>query len=233
MPPQNTLLTPQLQAFSQLTDAAVTERVLAGDHALFELIMRRYNRRLFRVCFGILSDSALAEDAVQETYISAYRHLSQFRGPLGFGAWLTRIGSRAAIRILRQHSPLRAIGNGEESGHLPEPVAGPESDPEALTLERETAHILEQAVALLPREYRLVFILRDLEGLSVEETASSLEVSAGTVKSRLHRARKIVRTRCRLRLDDVKANVFPFAGARCDRIVASVFSALSELSPNR
>ena len=228
MQPYEKLLNKHLRAFSQLTDSEVIVRVLDGDLALFELIMRRYNGLLYRVARGILKYNGLAEDAVQETYLTAFRRLDQFRGPEGFGAWLTKICIRNALHILRRDSRLRAVGDDDGSDCLSKLSAAPSSEPEANTLARETAAVLEHAVESLPRDYRLVYILREIEGLNIQETAESLCINQGTVKSRLHRARQAVRSRCRYQLDDIKSQVYPFAGQRCDRIVRLVFSKLDQ-----
>lgn len=112
-------LSPHLQLFEMLSDSEVVARVLGGDHPLFELIMRRYNRRLFRLAYGILGDDLLAQDAVQDTYVSAFLHLNQFRGPDGFAAWLMRITTRAAFRIARKESGLRAVSVQFDTANLP------------------------------------------------------------------------------------------------------------------
>ena len=219
----------QLQAFARITDAQVVSRVLSGDHPLFELLMRRYNRRLFRVARAILMQDQLAEDAVQEAYISAFQNLHQFRGPHGFGAWLTRITARAALRIARRESPLRLVEDLDRvdtGGELVDTGAQTGVNPEITSMRRESVNQLEHAIDALPRDFRLVFILRELEEMSVEETARCLAIQPGTVKSRLHRARQILRKSFPGSREDLQLDVFRFAGRQCDRIVANVFRSL-------
>ncbi|MCU7945195.1 MAG: sigma-70 family RNA polymerase sigma factor, partial [Candidatus Thiodiazotropha sp. (ex Cardiolucina cf. quadrata)] len=193
-----------LQLFETLSDREVITRILAGDHPLYELIMRRYNRRLFRLAYAILGDDSLAQDAVQETYVSAFQHLNQFRGPNGFGAWLTCIASRIAFRIARKESGLHTVSliDNESIG------------PEQVSINDEMVRMLEKAVDSLPRDYRTVLMLREFEGLSTDETAKALDLNPATVKTRLHRAKGILRTRYKHRLDEVRSLAYPFAGTR-------------------
>ncbi|MEJ8567185.1 RNA polymerase sigma factor [Elongatibacter sediminis] len=223
-----TALKPHLEPFSALSDFEVAQRVLNGDMPLFELLMRRYNRRLFLVARSILKDDALAEDVVQESYLIAFEHLAQFKGPDGFGAWLVRIGSRQAMRMLRRRSRLGLVSN--EPGLADEAPAPARMEPEQIQIDREASHLLERELDRLPRDFRIIFVLRELEELSTAETAESLEITPGTVKSRLHRARSLLQLRLSRPLAAMKADAFPFAGTRCDRIVATVFERLSAKS---
>lgn len=214
-----------LQLFETLSDSEVITRIIAGDHPLYELIMRRYNRRLFRLAYGILNDDSLAQDAVQETYVSAFQHLNQFRGPNGFGAWLTRIASRIAFRIARKESGLHTVSLPTDSISL---IDKESIGPEQVSINDEMVRMLEKAVDSLPRDYRIVLMLREFEGLSTDETAKALDLNPATVKTRLHRAKGILRTRYKHRLDEVRSLAYPFAGTRCDAIVYRVFLILKQ-----
>jgi RNA polymerase sigma-70 factor (ECF subfamily) len=208
------------------TDEAVVTEVLTGDIARFELIMRRHNQRLFRMARAILCDDAEAEDAVQQAYISAYTHLGDFNGESAFSTWLTRITRNEALtrirrRARRSESPLD-IAN--EDVHTDE---GSNRSPEESVALGELTHVVERAIDALPEIYRVVFVMREVEGLDTADTAACLEVSEEVVKVRLHRARNHLQ---RALLDDVDArtpHAFVFLGERCNRIVAYVLSHLT------
>ena len=217
-------LNPKLKIFEALSDSEVVARVLQGDHPLFELLMRRYNRRLFRYSRGVLNDDALAQDAVQEAYLNAFKYLHQFRGPHGFGAWLMRITANSAIRIGRKESGIKLVGSPVDPDEL---SADGSAEPETLTIQAEAVRSLENAVDRLPRDYRVIFILRELEGMSIEETSRTLGVKPATVKSRLHRAKSILRKRFKYRLDEFRSLAYAFDGVRCDSIVQQVYLKLT------
>lgn len=212
-----------LRVYETLTDSEIVNRIRSGDLPLFELIMRRYNRRMFRYSRSILNDDSLAQDAMQEAYLNAFRYLDQFRGPDGFGAWLMRIASRSAIRISRKESRMRLVNSPLDPDQLPADETG---GPENTTLIAEMVSHAERAIDRLPRDFRVVFMLRELEGMNVEETATVLGINPATVKTRLHRAKSLLRDRIKLSTDRLRAQVYPFAGARCDAIVMQVFSRL-------
>ena len=212
------VLVPHLRHLAALSDGEVVARVLAGDKPLFELIMRRYNRRLFRAAWGILKDPEAAEDAVQEGYLIAFSKLEQIRDPERIGAWLTRTVVRLAMAQARTTE--------REQRRDPDDLTGGVTN-EAVTraARSEVAQLVEKALRGLPMDYRLVFILREMEELSTEETAKSLDLPVGTVKSRLHRAKDAMKTL----LDEqhgIRPDVLHFAGRRCDRVVARVFARL-------
>lgn len=217
-------LNPRLRIFEALSDGEVVTRVLQGDQALFELLMRRYNRRLFRYSRGILNDDTLAQDAVQEAYLNAFKYLHQFRGPHGFGAWLMRITTNSAIRIGRKESGIRLVGSSIDPDLL---RTDSSAEPETVTMRAEATRSLENAVDRLPRDYRVIFILRELEGMSIEETSSLLGIKAATVKTRLHRAKHILRQRFKYRLEEFRSMAYAFDGHRCDSIVTQVFRKLA------
>jgi RNA polymerase sigma-70 factor (ECF subfamily) len=203
------------------SDAEVIELVLAGATDRFEVLLRRYNQRLFRVARAILRDDAEAEDAVQQAYLAAFTALSQLSDRRRFAAWLTRITVREALR--RRGRPLQELELVDENDTLREP---PAKGPEERTACRELRDTLEAAIDALPVAYRTVLIMRDVQELSTRETAEALDVSEESVRVRLHRARRalklVLEERCGLAL----ADVFSFAGRRCDRISAAVMGAL-------
>jgi RNA polymerase sigma-70 factor (ECF subfamily) len=218
---------PSLQpatAPTALSDEEVVARVLEGDLSLFEILMRRYNQRLFRVARGILADDAEAEDVMQDAYVRAFRELASFRGEARFSTWLTRIACHEALaraRKRRRLVPINSIGGGEPPDP-PSGASGPEKDLE----NRELQAVLREAVEILPDPLRAVFCLREVEGLSTEETADALGLTAENVRVRLHRAKRSLRQTLDRRIGLEVRRLYLFDGARCDRVVAGVFARL-------
>lgn len=213
---------PDLEAISQIG---------TGNHRAFEGIMRRHNRRLFRIARAILKDEAEAEDTVQEAYLTAFRKLGDFRGPGGFPAWLSRITVNEALMRLRRRPATVAVESlegtaAEEEERAMVVLRSADPDPEQQAARREVRRFLEEAIDALPASFRPVFILRAVEQLSVEETAASLGIAAATVKTRFLRARHLLRRALETQLGAAAADAFPFAGERCDRIVAGVIERL-------
>ena len=218
------------------TDQEVVDRVRAGETALYEIIMRRYNQRLYRVTYAILRDSSEAEDVVQDAYVRAWQHLDQFAGYAPFSIWLTRIAVHEALRrvqLRKRSQQFDDIQHGEEDFMADSETNVPETslDPEQRASVAELGQLLEQAVLDLPEQYRAVIMMRDVEELTTAETAAALELTEQNVKVRLHRGRAMMRDRLFARVGASGKNAFPFMGARCDRVVQVVFSRLRELSP--
>jgi RNA polymerase sigma-70 factor (ECF subfamily) len=207
-----------------LSDEEVVARVLAGDTSLFEILMRRYNQRLFRVARGILADDAEAEDVMQEAYVRAFRELANFRGEARFSTWLTRIACHEALARARKGRRLVSLApiNGGEPPDPPSEASGPERQLE----NRELHAVLREAVELLPDPLRAVFCLREIEGLSTEQTADALDLSVENVRVRLHRAKRGLRQTLDERIGREVRRLYLFDGARCDRVVEKVFSRL-------
>ena len=184
--------------------------------------MQRYNQKLYRIVRGITGDDATAEDAIQQAYLSAYRHLGQLEGRARFGAWLKRIAVREALHIRRQNARFGALK--QEAGRanvVPFP-----SLPEQRLAAREWARLVETAIDELPDEYRAVLVMRTIEHLNTAETAELLGVSHELIRVRLHRARKLLSDRLYDRAGEALDEVYEFGGARCERIVAQVLAQL-------
>jgi RNA polymerase sigma-70 factor (ECF subfamily) len=207
-----------------LSDEEVVVRVLAGDASLFEILMRRYNQRLFRVARGILADDAEAEDVMQEAYMRAFRELASFRGEARFSTWLTRIACHEALARARKRRRLVSLApiDGGEPPDPPSEASGPERQLE----NRELHAVLREAVELLPDPLRAVFCLREIEGLSTEQTADALDLSVENVRVRLHRAKRGLRQTLDDRIGREVRRLYLFDGARCDRVVERVFARL-------
>jgi RNA polymerase sigma-70 factor (ECF subfamily) len=211
------------------TDEEVIERVKAGDTALYEIVMRRYNQRLYRVARAILRDDAEAEDVMQDAYVRAYQHLSQFAGRAPFSAWLTRIAVNEALARLRLRSRTGQLEDAEQDGEFLMTMAETSPDPEQGASRAELGHLLEEAVLGLPQQFRTVVMLRDVEELSTSETAAALDLSEENVKVRLHRGHALLRGWLFDRVGAKAKNAFPFMGVRCDRVVQSVLLRLAQL----
>jgi RNA polymerase sigma-70 factor, ECF subfamily len=203
-----------------LTDEEIVDRVSTGEIEMFEILMRRHNQRLYRAARAILQDDAEAEDAVQQAYLNAYRHLDQFEGRARFSTWLTRIAVYEALARRK-----RAVGNltSSEKG-LGETAASPAPDPERQAYGKELSVLLESALAGLPEGYRSVFMLREVDGLSTAEAARHLRISDATVKTRLHRAKGLLQRKLQT---VTPAEAFSFDGVRCDRLVEGVMRRLA------
>jgi len=208
-----------------LTDDEVVRRVLDGDVALMEILMRRYNQRLFRAVRSIVKDDSQVEDIVQEAYVRAYEHLSQFEGRAKFSTWLTKIAIYEAYARLRRfdHQNVDSISELEEKGLY---MNSNERDPERQTFDGEIKLLLERAFDVLPADYRSVFMLREIEGLSTAETAECLEISEENVKTRLHRARESLQRELYAAAGATAKTAFQFLGARCDQVVARVMARI-------
>lgn len=201
--------------------------MLAGDAGLFELLMRRHNQRLYRAVRGVLKDDADAEDAVQQAWVLAFTHLSQFRGSARFSTWLTRVALNEALgRLRKKRRALRVVdapvGDVEERA----PDLAPQSDPERQLAAQQLARVVEEALDELPRSQSVVFVLREAEGLSGKETAAALGISETAVKVRLHRAKARLRELLEAQLSEAARIAWHFAGDRCDRTVTVVFMRL-------
>ena len=215
---------------SDTPDAVLAARTADGDEAAFEILMRRHNTRLFRVARSILKDDAEAEDALQDAYLHAYRHMRDFRGSSQLGTWLTRIVINQALMSVRKQKRDRVLvsfddrpGADDRERDMADRTSESPSD---ATLRGETRRLLERRIDELPLTFRTVFVMREVEEMTVEETAECLEIPAATVRTRLFRARALLREGLARDLDVATAGVFGFAGDRCDRIVAGVLTRL-------
>jgi RNA polymerase sigma-70 factor (ECF subfamily) len=226
----NTIGTLEKARLEGWTDEEVVERVKAGDTALYEIIMRRYNQRLYRVARAILRDDAEAEDVMQDAYVRAFEHLHQFARRAPFAAWLTRIAVHEALGRLRLRSRNQQLEDIEQEGELDMNMVEASLDPEQCASRAELGHLLEEAMLALPAQYSTVVMLRDIEELSTSETAAALDLTEQNVKVRLHRGRAMVRGWLFARVGPKAKNAFPFMGVRCDRVVHRVFAQLAEMN---
>jgi RNA polymerase sigma-70 factor (ECF subfamily) len=209
-----------------MTDAEIVERVRAGETSLFEILMRRHNQRIYRVARAVVRDEHDAEDVMQQAYLNAFMHLNQFQDRSQFSTWLTRIALHEALARRRKWKP------DESPEEVMETLTSPQPDPERQAYAAELKGLLEAAVDSLPESYRLVFILREIEGLSTSETAAGLELGDEAVKTRLHRARAMVRGAIAERIGASSAQAFAFPATRCDRVVGVVMAEIQRTPAN-
>ena len=217
---------PVLEGWALLSDEEVVTRVLAGQSALFEVLMRRHNERLYRAARAILRDEPEAEDVMQQAYVNAYLHLRQFDGRSKFSTWLTRIAVHEALSRARRRG--RYMTMDPESPFPTEfpPPHDPKPDPERLAIARELGSLMEAAIDRLPDGAREVFVLRQVEGMSTDEVAEALGVSEAVVKTRLSRARGVLRRELFERAGLAASDTFRFLRPRCDRIVKAVLTRI-------
>ena len=216
-------------------DSALARLAAQGDQDAFARIMRRYNQRLYRLAVSVMGDASEAEDVLQESYVRAFYAFATYSGAGSLGAWLGRIVRNEAIDRVRSRDSRRShvtieaeLGDPgqqpvvEETNVMTDVVI----DPEALAANAELRRLLERAIQRLPEQFRTAFVLREVEGLSVEETAEYLSIPPATVKTRDHRARNLLRGYLSENIDATIPQTFPFLGARCDRIVDKVLARL-------
>jgi RNA polymerase sigma-70 factor (ECF subfamily) len=209
-----------------LTDGDLVERIRKGDKPLFEAVMRRYNQRLFRLARSLLRDDSEAEDVLQDAYVRAYAHLDQLHDVTRLGSWLSHIVIHECRGRLRRRGRHMQLCEQAGKGAPVRIVPGPVMDPEEQAVNHQLGGVLARAIDSLSLGYRVVFVLRDVEGLSTAEVAESLGITEMAVKTRLHRARAALREELFSRIGAAALPPFSFDGARCDRIVDGVLSKI-------
>jgi RNA polymerase sigma-70 factor (ECF subfamily) len=209
------------------SDAQLVHLARQRDAGAFHTIIERHNRRLYRLARAVTADDTDAEDAVQDAYIRAFTNLDQFRGDSSLATWLSRIVLNEALGRLRRRRPTVDLEVIEK--HPPPqgqviqfPAASPQLDPERTMAQREIQCLLEQAIDDLPEAFRTVLVARTIEEMSVKETADLFGLRVETVKTRLHRARELLKQALEKHADSALTDVFPFGGHRCDRITSAV-----------
>ena len=203
----------------QISDETLITNVLSGDKPAFEQLMRRYNQRLFRIGMSMLASEADVEDAMQTAYINAWLHLTQFRRDSSFGTWLTRIMLNQCLEQKRKTQLIRtSIIQSDNTMNT--------RTPGSELVNKELSSLLENAIQRLPEKYRLVFVMREVEDLSVRETSEVLDIGASNVKTRLNRAKAMLRDELQ---GYMKEQVYTFNLKRCDRIVEGVFAVIANL----
>ena len=216
-----------LEECRTISDDDLVSRVRAGETGLYEMLMRRYNQRLFRVIRSVVSNDDQAEDVLQEAWVRAYEHLDQFAGRASFSTWVTRIAFHEALARTRKNRRWTPLENPE--GEIMAEAERRQTTAETPEMQAERSQLgrmLQAAVDALPETYRSVFVLREVEHFSTTETAECLELSEEAVKTRLHRSRALLRRDLESRLGPAISEAYAFLGARCDRIVMRVLERI-------
>jgi RNA polymerase sigma-70 factor (ECF subfamily) len=201
---------------NQVPDEELIKRITLGEKQLFGIIIRRYNQRLYRIGMSVLNNDQEVEEAMQASYISAYEHLQQFAYRAAFGTWLTRIMLNQCYKVRRDH--IRVLSTRRDSQNIINMKT-----PENVMASKELSRVLENAITQLPEKYRLIFVLREVEDLSVRETAEIAGIQESNVKVRLNRAKTMLRENLTAYIKD---SIYPFHLSRCDRIVSRVMDKL-------
>lgn len=226
-----TLASAGLPSDAPLTDIDIVRRVRAGESALFEILMRRHNQRVYRVVRAVVKEEADVEDVMQQAYINVFTHLHQFEERSLFSTWLIRIALHEAFarrrKAQRTESMTRIESDVDNRGEFMDTLTSPQPDPERQAYAGELQRVLEAAVDSLPESYRTVFMLRDIEGLSTSETGEGLGLGDEAVKTRLHRARAMIRRAVTVQIGEVATAAFQFHAPRCDRVVSAVLASVS------
>jgi RNA polymerase sigma-70 factor (ECF subfamily) len=215
-------------------DAELARQIRRGNHSAFKGLMRQFNRRLYRTARAILKDDAAAEDVLQDAYVAIYRNIGDFRGEAGLSTWLTRIVVNQALQVLRATRrqavviPMESLRDSDWHAIGTTMNHSQPDTPEDAALRAEMRRLLERKIDALPDAFRTVFVLREVEELSVEETAACLDIPEATVRTRLFRAKARLRESIAREIDVAAQNAFEFAGARCDRIVANVLARIGQ-----
>ncbi len=216
---------------TEQSDADVIQQVLAGQTGMFELLMRRYNERVYRAARSIVRDEQEAEDVMQQAYVNAFTHLRQFHGAAQFSTWLTRIAVNEALSRVRRQGRYETFDD-EHPSVTPLMFDRPSENPERQAFTGELRGLLEWAIDHLPDRTREVFVLRDVEGLSTSEVAHTLDVSEDVVKTRLSRGRAALRRLLTERTGATAPDAFHFLRPRCDRVVAIVLARILDAPPS-
>lgn len=219
---ESTVPVVMVQAWS---DDEIIDRVLGGEPGWFELLVRRYNQRVYRAVRAVLRSDDEAEDVMQEAHFSAYRHLADFERRAGYGTWLTRIAVRQALLHARKSGRVetRDFTEDESTNSWSEQAMSPE----LASASAETRELLEKAILALPEQYRVVVMMRDVEEMSTKDTANALELTEEAVKVRLHRARALLRRDLYARVGATSTTAFQFHASRCDRITFAVMDRIA------
>jgi RNA polymerase sigma-70 factor (ECF subfamily) len=221
---------PQIVA-SGVADTDLVARARKRDETAIRSIMQANNQKLYRLARGILRDDGEAEDVVQEAYVRAFTHLEEFRGDSALATWLARIAINEALGRLRRRRPeieWTSLPPGVlEAQIIQFPHSGTSEDPEKSMAQRQIKQVVEDAIDELPEAFRIVFITRVVEGMNVEETSEILGLKPETVKTRLHRARTLLRDNVEKKIGPVVMQAFPFAGKRCERLTDAVLKRLA------
>lgn len=216
----------RVEDYDQFSDLEIIKKILKGKTPLFEVLMRRYNQRLFRVQRSYISDEDAIKDSLQLTYIKAYENLESFRGDAKFSTWITRIAINEALKYLNKQKRYSKLQLVDANTPMNEHTINSKNTPEDYTIQKDFRGLLEKVVGKLPSKYRSVYLMREIEQMDTKETADCLKLTESNVKVRLHRAKKMIQEE--IENEVVDAEIFNFLGERCDRLVFNVMKTINK-----
>jgi RNA polymerase sigma-70 factor (ECF subfamily) len=214
------------EKFSETSNSDIINRVLSGEIHLFEVIMRRYNQRLYRIQRSYISDEEALKDTLQQTYIKAFENLNSFRGESQFSTWITRIAINEALKYLNKKKRYSKLQLLHENNLKKEDSQNQPLSPEEAAIQNDYKQLLEEVIDTLPPKYRSVYIMREIEDMDTKETANCLNISESNVKVRLHRCKHLIQDALNLKLNETE--IFDFMGKRCDMLVYRVIMQISQ-----
>lgn len=214
------------EKYSHFSDTEIIDKILTGSTPLFEVLMRRYNQRLFRVQRSYISDEDAIKDTLQLTYIKAYENLASFRGDAQFSTWIIRIAINEALKYLNRQKRYSNLHLVDENRPMNEHTINSDNTPEEYAIQNDFKILLEKIVDKLPPKYRSVYIMREVEQMDTRETAECLDLTRSNVKVRLHRAKQMVQDELEKSVADTE--IFNFLGERCDRLVFNVMNLIEQ-----
>lgn len=210
--------------YCDYSDNEIIKKILDGNTFLFEVLVRRYNQRLFRIQRSYISDEEAVKDTLQQTYMKAFENLDSFRGEARFSTWITRIAINEALKYLNKENRYSDIHKSNSDNSIYQHSVDNKRTPQEDMIQRDLQDLLEEAVDKLPPKYRAVYVMREVEQISTKETADCLEISESNVKVRLHRAKKKVKNKLEEKVADTE--IFNFRGKRCDLMVLRVMNCI-------
>ncbi|WP_185958458.1 RNA polymerase sigma factor [Fodinibius sediminis] len=215
-----------VEKYSDVSDSEIIHKILKGSTQLFEVLMRRYNQRLFRIQRSYISDEEAIKDTLQITYMKAFENLDSFRGDAKFSTWITRIAINEALKYLNGKKRDAELQLVEGDTPMNEHTINRDNTPEDKTIQHDFRQLLEQVVATLPPKYRSVYLMREVEHMDTKETADCLDLTESNVKVRLHRAKKMLQEEIERTVSDTE--IFNFLGTQCDRLVFNVMRKINQ-----
>ena len=210
--------------YSHLSDSDIIQKILSGATPFFEVLMRRYNQRLFRIQRSYISDEEAIKDTLQLTYLKAYENLDSFRGDAKFSTWITRIAINEALKYINRQKRYVDLPMENENELTNEHTVDTNGTPEDDAIQHDFKQLLEEVVGSLSPKYRSVYVMREIEHMSTRETAECLDISRANVKVRLHRAKQMLQEKLERKVADTE--IFDFLGARCDQLVFNVMQQI-------
>lgn len=214
------------EKYSHFSDAEIIDKILSGSTPLFEVLMRRYNQRLFRIQRSYISDEEAIKDTLQLTYIKAFENLDSFRGDAQFSTWIIRIAINEALKYINRQKRYSNLHLVDENRPMNEHTINTDNTPEDYAIQNDFKNLLEKIVDTLPTKYRSVYIMREVEQMDTRETAECLDLTQSNVKVRLHRAKQMVQDELEKNVSDTE--IFNFLGERCDRLVFNVMRKINQ-----